>query len=111
MRVMFELGRKMAAVSVNAHTGAQSYLAGLQHVEHEWHTCRQQLGAVVLRPDGGELCEEGHHHFVPAQLLRSAEGLQPDVEPPGDTWTQQRGTVTPEDLQPGPAQHTIAWSV
>lgn len=64
------------------------YLAGLQHAEHEWDTRGQQLGGVVLRPDGGELSEERDDDFVPAQLLSSAERLQPDVESPGNTWSR-----------------------
>jgi len=55
------------------------YLAGLQHAEHERDACGEQLGAVVLRPDGGELCEEGNRDLVPAQLLGSVERLQPGV--------------------------------
>lgn len=31
------------------------YLTRLQHAEHERYSCGEQLGAVVLRPDGAEL--------------------------------------------------------
>lgn len=68
-----------------------AYLTGFQHAEQERHTCGEEFRAVVVCPDGGELCEEGHEDFVPAQLLGSVDGLQPGVEPPGDAWTQQEG--------------------
>lgn len=72
----------------------QLYLTRLQHAEHERYSCGEQLGAVVLRPDGAELREQRDHDFVPAQLLGSVETLQPDVQPPGNTWTQQDGEHT-----------------
>lgn len=55
--------------------GAELYLGGLQHAEHERDARGEKPGAVVLRPDRGELCEEGNDDIVPTQLLGSEQRL------------------------------------
>lgn len=55
--------------------GAELYLGGLQHAEHERDARGEKPGAVVLCPDRGELCEEGNDDIIPTQLLGSEQRL------------------------------------
>ena len=86
-----ELYVKAAHGGRGGRRGAQLYLAGDQHAEHEWQAGGEQLLAVIVRPDGGELCEQRERHLVPGELLGPLERRQPHVEPPRNPWrTKER---------------------
>lgn len=70
--------------------GEEAYPAGGQQAEQEGDPCRQQLGAKVLRPDGGEVAEEAEGDLASAELLCPAERLQPGVQLPADAWSEHR---------------------
>ena len=48
------------------------YLGGAEGVEHEGKAHRDQVLAIVLLPDGGEVPQEGQGHPVPGLLLGAA---------------------------------------
>ena len=51
------------------------YLGGAEGGEHEGKAHRDQVLAVVLLPDGGEVPQEGQGHPVPGLQLGAAQRL------------------------------------
>ena len=66
------------------------YLVGFEDVEHEGESEADQLLAVVLLFDGGEVSEERECHGWPGLLLGTTQGLQPHVQLPGHTCSTER---------------------
>lgn len=61
------------------------YLGSAQDVEHERQAGGDQLAAVVLLPDAGELSEQRQRDPSARLQLGATQGLQPHVKLPGHT--------------------------
>ena len=59
-------------------------------MEHQGQAEGDQLCAVVLFSDGGELSEEGQGDPRPGLLRGTAQRLQPHVQLPWYTWVKRR---------------------
>lgn len=66
------------------------YLGGTQDIEHKGQACGDQLLAVVLFSDCGELSEEGEGNSCPGLLLGTTQRFKPHMQFPRYTWIERR---------------------
>lgn len=78
-RLNTDTGRKMCR---HGQLCLWRYLGGAQDVEHQWQAHGDQLPAVVLLSDGGELSEQRQGDARPGLLLGTTQRFQPHVKLP-----------------------------
>lgn len=68
-----------------------SYLAGFQDLEHEGQALGDELLRVLFLLDGLELLQQALDEGPAVLLEGDAQGLQPRVQGPRDTWGEGGG--------------------